>query len=1248
MITSENFERFLKCSGFILNSGIYSHSDYELKADVLNRRLIYPDSIRGHDRNTSFNANENFVVFECVYRLLKKDYRPEDIELEKEWPLGRTQKSGRADICVYERESDNVLFIIECKTWGKEFDKAMKDTLNDGAQLFSYWQQESSCKWLVLYSSNLKDDGTTEFKSPTINCSDDENLRRRSLEDENMRKTIKLYENAESAKKKYEVWHDTYNLETYDDVIFSEDSSAYEIGLKPLRKRDLQKFLEDGKNRIVNSFEEILRHNNVSDKENAFNRLIALFICKLVDETGKNEDSEVEFQYRHRTDSYESLQDRLQRLYTEGMHDFMHEEITYIPSDYPEKLFSNYNGERRQEAIKDLKEAFRRLKFFTNNDFAFVDVHNEGLFYQNGKILVEVVQLFSKYRIVHTSKHQVLGDLFEQLLDKGFKQNEGQFFTPMPITRFIWDSLPLKRFKTWPRVIDYACGAGHFLTEAVEALNYYLRPKEERHETEDEKEKKNINAWTRDCIFGIEKDYRLARVSKVSMFMNGAGGSNIIFGDGLENTKQIKPGTFDILTANPPYSIASFMQHLELSNNDFRLLSSLTVNSSEIEVLFVERIAQLLASGGIAAVILPSSILSNDSACYTGAREEILQNFMIRSIVQFGSKTFGATGTNTVVMFLERYEYPPDRLVHVKDSVNAILEGRNLQDWEDEYILEGYLAMQGLTHSDWKEFTDRKADPDTLHEYFRMYTDAFNSRKENQKLKDERPDAYIIRFYEYAMKIEHEKILYYALTYKHRTVIILAPSDNAGQKEFLGYDWSSRKGAEGIQYAPVRGGKLYVDANREAEGTLAHVVRQSFGDEDITMTEDNMRYARVVRTCDMIDFSRLNFNKAMRLREQKGFDIESKYPMRKLSSLSVMLRGSKAPVYGSSGVQVIKSGQARGFHEFDFTNRYYLADGVTLDERKLQKGDLLINSVGVGTAGRVTLFNLEGDYVTDSTITIFRPNNEILSEYALLALGYGIGFKALEKMALGSTGQVSIKLDTIRNIEIPLPPMEIQTQIVNECTRIDSAHDDERNRITNCRERIENIFLDADALSGGLRLPLGAVMYSVTDRVNTDELEPSEYVTTDTMLQRCEGIRPYTADLPAGTVIRFRKGDILLSNIRPYLKKLWLADFNGGCSPDVLVFRSRDEDMCATMFAYYAMRRDEFFDFVMQDVKGLKMPRGKREHILDYRIPVPMRKDQQKFLDDVLSLESEIAEAMKRIESLSGKKEAILKKYLQI
>ena len=170
-------------------------------------------------------------------------------------------------------------------------------------------------------------------------------------------------------------------------------------------------------------------------------------------------------------------------------------------------------------------------------------------------------------------------------MNKGFKQNEGQFFTPIPITRFIWDSLPLREYVNnggslrHPKIIDYACGAGHFLTEAVEAVNSVI--------------KSDNNDWVRDYIYGIEKDYRLARVAKISMFMNGAGESNIIFGDGLENSpeKKIINGSFDILVTNPPYSVSAFKSHLKLKNNTLTLLDRISNDGGDIETLFVERIS---------------------------------------------------------------------------------------------------------------------------------------------------------------------------------------------------------------------------------------------------------------------------------------------------------------------------------------------------------------------------------------------------------------------------------------------------------------------------------------------------------------------------------------------------------------------------------------------------------------------------------------------------------------------------------
>ena len=920
-----------------------------------------------------------------------------------------------------------------------------------------------------MYASDLRS-GCIAYKAPTIDCSDDANIILLSKKD----KSIKLYRDAHTTSAKYEAWKETYGSQIHDDLIFSEDSVAYQIGVKPLRKKDLRDFTPDDK--IVNKFEEILRHNNVSDKENAFNRLVALFICKLVDESTKSEDDEVEFQYKQGTDTYETLQDRLQRLHRDGMKKFMREKTFYISADYPERLFSTYTGSKRKQAIEDLQNTIRILKFYSNNDFTFKDVHNEELFYQNGKILVEMVQLFEKYRIVYPSKHQFLGDLFEQLLNKGFKQNEGQFFTPMPITRFIWDSLPVDRMvksdrgNIYPKVIDYACGAGHFLTEAIEAINYFVQSD-------------GNNAWARDHIYGIEKDYRLARVAKISLFMNGAGEGNIIFGDGLENApdKGVENGTFDILVANPPYAVKDFKQHLQLKNNSFTLLDRIGMNGGEIETLFVERIAQLLKPQGVAAVILPSSILSNDSASYTGAREQLLQNFYIRGIAAFGSKTFGATGTNTVVMFLEKFNEPPKQIDLSADSVDAVFSGAELAEWKDKDIFEAYLTQIDVGENEYRAFLNKSLSVADLEgsEYFKMYVMAFadssdaknllKTKAYQQKSADEQAAAYLERLYSYASSIEREKLFYFSLVYQQTTVIITAPADNKAQKEFLGYDWSNRKGNEGIQII-TPGGKMYDDADRVAQGTLAHSIKKSFDGMAPSFNEEQATYASVVNTKNMLDYSRVNFNKALRTSVKKAFHISSKYPLVKLASVCD-LNTSKTEIHDTPDDLLVSfidmaSVSSEGFIERKVDRPYsevrnggytYFAEGdfiiakITpcMENGKCAIAEGLTNGIGFGS----------------SEFHTFRCHaSEILTKFLFLLLNQTTVRKAAEDAMTGASGHRRVPATFYEEMLIPVPPIPVQQQVIDECAKIDEEYNATRMSIETYRQKTADLFAELNAV----------------------------------------------------------------------------------------------------------------------------------------------------------------------------------------
>ena len=133
-------------------------------------------------------------------------------------------------------------------------------------------------------------------------------------------------------------------------------------------------------------------------------------------------------------------------------------------------------------------------------------------------------------------------------------------------------------------------------------------------------------------------------------------------------------------------------------------------------------------------------------------------------------------------------------------------------------------------------------------------------------------------------------------------------------------------------------------------------------------------------------------------------------------------------------------------------------------------------------------------------------------------------------------------------------------------------------------------------------IQLSSIAQYVTDKISSDEISLNEYITTDCILQNKNG-RETANNLPPQTcsLIRYQKGDVLIANIRPYLKKIWYADIDGGASSDVLVFRAKKTH--SSNFLYAVLLQDSFYNYVMQGVKGSKMPRGDKDQIMRYEIP---------------------------------------------
>ena len=168
------------------------------------------------------------------------------------------------------------------------------------------------------------------------------------------------------------------------------------------------------------------------------------------------------------------------------------------------------------------------------------------------------------------------------------------------------------------------------------------------------------------------------------------------------------------------------------------------------------------------------------------------------------------------------------------------------------------------------------------------------------------------------------------------------------------------------------------------------------------------------------------------------------------------------------------------------------------------------------------------------------------------------------------------------------------------------------------------------------------VMKFSTTRVSSSELNEDNYVSTENMLQDFQGILKAKSVPEDVNVISFSCGDILISNIRPYLKKVWKATFNGGCSSDVFVLQANDN--IESDYLHYVVANDKFINFVMSGAKGVKMPRGDKNQMKKYPLSLPQIQEQKKIGKMLSLLDERIATQNKVIEDLKKLKCAIIEK----
>ena len=1305
----EKIQNFIKLLGFTSTNNIqyqkkYKLSNYIIKIDIQKGKIFYrydekttieriiDKQIQIGDKTTSyFDINkdpinqENFVVLEVVNRLLEKGYLPNDIHLERRYPSGRGASGGKSDVCIYDKEGKS-LMVIECKTWGTEFEKERQKMEQHGGQLFAYLANDQNTRFLVLYASKLSDNKEFEYENLIIQIKDREEDLSKSLkqiEEEN----IKLYRDANNKAELFEVWKEMFNLYFHFNGVFDDDANAYSLELKALKKKDLKPL--DNSQGLFNKFAEILRHNNISDNANAFNKILSLFLCKIVDEE-KNDNEILDFQVKE-DEEYEHLIDRLQALYQKGMKK-LNEEIVYYSEADLHKIIKLYP---KQTPIEAVEEVFRELKYYTNNEFAFKEVHNKKLFYQNGRVLTEVVKLIQNYRFKYNSQQQVLGDFFELMLNHGVKQSEGQFFTPIPIVKYIilslgFDELIKSKLENdddyiLPKILDYACGAGHFLTESIEELQHILKRLDisklsEEHQKKIKEYKKGTE-WTKDYIFGIEKDYRLARTSQIACYINGDGDANILFGDGLENHDQLQleKKKFDIVIANPPYSVSAFKNYLNVGKTNFSLFEYLTERSSEIEALFIERTKQVLADNGLAGIVLPSTILSN-SGIYTKAREVLLKHFEIKAITELGSKTFIATGTTTVILFLKRRndDFLADREYIAEDVFNGInieIEKRYIKE---KRFVELFCEHREFDYQDYVRFLKLEINDNLAKtEMFIEYKEAFDSSTEIRNLKKkayfkkytavEKQEELNKRFYNYCKEIEKEKFLYFMLClsdadkeadkleeyYKpQQTVIVKTGNDNDKQKEFLGYDFPKKEGIKIYQY----GGKLFdpkkLNSNEKANSYIRKAIyNEVISDIDVGLKENITSFELI----ELMNFNKVEFEKIINTGIRKQNKLKSKYPILKLGEICEIKIGgtpsrANASYYTNGNNLWVSIAEMKGQVITDTkekitdlgvqnSNVKLISKGTTLLSFKLSIGKTAIAGEDLYTNEAIAGLEIKDKYkkqITDNFIyKIF--NAEIID---LEKLGNNVFGKSLNSTFLKN------------EVKIPLPPLKIQKKIVLEIEKIEQKESKGLEKIKQLEQEIQTEF--KQTVSGKKKVKLDKICISQSG--GTPSKKVPEYWENGTInwlrSEVCQNWYVYKKDvkekitqlgLQKSSAKLFKKDTVLIALVGATIGKVAYLTFEATTNQNIAGLYPKDEKELNSKFLFYTLMND--FDKNFGDRKG-KFTMANMSMIRNLEIALPSIEEQKRLITIIEKKEKEIDKIKLNLKNVQEEKEIILKKYL--
>lgn len=607
------------------------------KLDFSTGKLAY-DKIVQCQKRTDAKPEELCRAYLLTKLVNELGYAPDKIEIEHEYTAGRPHTiTSRIDIIVRDANDDAFLF-IEVKNQ-EEYATIDKDSVIE-EQLFKLAGMERTeghdVKYLVLYTIN---DVTGTISDECI-----------------------IIDN-----KKYPSFADWELSRDYTNTIPDHYGKAQKIPYVKASSKDLDTdFTNEMLNQLQSDLHNVLWGGGGTDDNEVFASLTNLILAKIQDEDEKEDGDTYDFQSLtfekdgdEEFETNETLFDRINELYRRALKSKL-----YILDE--NELKKSYVIDTKKFSLSKLKYAVQKM---------------EGLSFVDGKNSL--------------SGKDILGDFFEGIIQNGFKQSKGQFFTHINIVKFMLyalqaDKLAIKRIKEdkeIPYMIDPSAGSGTFLIEYMKFITQNMKYRNRNADGYNAelgtaravKDKvlsdwfypdHRENKWAQTYIYGSEINFNLGTATKVNMILHGDGSTNIFVKDGLlpfaKYEKETAPnamkgsdkdklyqnrevnGQFDIILTNPPFSV-------ELDNDTKKTVKKdfMFGEKKNSENLFMERWYQLLRENGRLAAVLPESVFDTTENKYI--RLFLYKYFKLKAVVSLPQLAFEPyTSTKTSILFAQK------------------------------------------------------------------------------------------------------------------------------------------------------------------------------------------------------------------------------------------------------------------------------------------------------------------------------------------------------------------------------------------------------------------------------------------------------------------------------------------------------------------------------------------------------------------------------------------------------------------